>query len=55
MADKRKIELQVTIATTSDEILTTGNQPPPNTAGRSHDLGYGMGSVLCVEVKDDKG
>ena len=54
MADKGKIELQVTIATTSNEVLPTGSHPPPNT-GRSRDPNYRMGSVLCVEVKDDKG
>ena len=54
MADKGKIELQVTVQSSTSELEATGSQPPPNT-GRSRDPSYRMGSILCVEVDDDRG
>lgn len=54
VADKGRIELQASIQATSSDLIATGSQPPPNT-GRSHDPSHRMGSILCVEVDDDRG
>ena len=52
VTDKGKIELQVTVQHSTSDLVITGSLPPPNT-GRSH--GHMMGSILCVEVDDDRG
>ena len=52
VTDKGRIELQVAVQASSSDLVPTGSQPPPNT-GRSH--GHRMGSILCVEVDDDRG
>ena len=52
MTDKGRIVLQVTVQPSTSDLVITGSQPPPNT-GRSH--GHRMGSILCVEVDDDRG
>ena len=53
VTDRGKIELQVTVQTSSStDLVSVGSQPPPNT-GRSR--GRRVGSILCVEVDDDKG
>ena len=50
--DKGRIVLQVTVQSSTSDTVTAGSHPPPNT-GRSH--GHRMGSILCVEVDDDRG
>ena len=54
MTDKGKLELQVTVQTNNNDLVSAGSRPPPNTS-RSHDPSYKRASVLCVEVDDDRG
>ena len=52
VTDMGRIELQVTMQPSTSDLVATGSQPPPNT-GRSHE--HRIGSILCVEVDDDRG